>query len=201
VASGTPIGERVASLLQSESEPDQSLIDRQALWRAATQMALDHPLTGVGPRAFPEHRDAYADFSLLGSSDISFDGSFEQVELKSPHSMYLLIASEQGVVALFIWVSVLVVDLARILIRAARRRDDLATTVAVMGAGLLAYELVVMITGDFGGPGSILTGIAWGIAGWAAADLDLVSVRRGARTAPAEPAPSEPLAVTAGSPA
>ena len=69
---------------------------------------VDNPLTGVGLRAFPDFRDAYADFSLLGSSDISFGSSFERVALESPHSLYLLVASEQGLVALLVFVTVLV---------------------------------------------------------------------------------------------
>jgi O-antigen ligase len=173
VSSGTPIGDRVGSLLSSDAAPDQSLTDREALWAAATGMALDHPLTGVGLRAFPEFRDAYADFRLLGSSDISFEGSFERVALESPHNLYLLVASEQGLVALLVFVSVLAVVLVRALARAARPRSDVSTAIALAGAGLLSYEMVSMITGDIGGPGSILTGIALGVAGWAAADVDL----------------------------
>ncbi|MGY1615375.1 O-antigen ligase family protein [Geodermatophilus sp. SYSU D00691] len=173
ISSGSAIGERVQSLLLADSEPDQSLMDREALWRAATQMALDNPVTGVGPRAFPDHRDAYADFSLLGSSDISFGASFERVELKSPHSLYLLVASEQGVVALVVFATVLAVLLARGLVRAARRRSDWSTTLALAGVGLLGYELMVFVTGDLGGSGSVLTGVALGLAGWAAADVDL----------------------------
>ncbi|MBJ7452351.1 MAG: hypothetical protein JHC71_09740 [Blastococcus sp.] len=129
----------------------------------------------MGLRAFPDFRDAYADFSLLGSSDISFGSSFERVALESPHSLYLLVASEQGLLALLVFVTVLAVLLTRGLLRAARRRSDWSTTIALAGVGLLCFELVSMITGDFGGPGSILTGISLGLAGWAAADVDLRS--------------------------
>lgn len=190
VASGSSVGERIGSLLEADATPDQSVTDREALWRAATQMAFDNPLTGVGPRAFPEARDAYADFSLLGSSDISFGADFARVELKSPHSLYLLIASEQGLLAAVVFIAVLAVLLARGLVRTARRRSDLSTTVALMGVGLLAYEIMVMVTGDFGGPGSILTGIALGLAGWAAADLDLLG-RTAPPALPQEDAPVE----------
>jgi len=65
VAGGSSVGERIGSLLQADATPDQSVTDREALWRAATQMAFDNPLTGVGPRAFPEARDAYAEALLL----------------------------------------------------------------------------------------------------------------------------------------
>ncbi|WP_448611150.1 O-antigen ligase family protein [Geodermatophilus sp. URMC 60] len=174
--SDTDIGRRVDSLLSAESAPDQSLLDRLALWRAAQQMTLDRPLTGIGPRAFPEHRDAYADLSLLGSSDISFasDLDFQQVALKSPHSLYLLIASEQGLIVVLLYGTLAAVLLVRGLVRASRRRSDASTSLALIGAGLLTYELVNTVTGDIGGPGSLLIGIALGVAGWAAADIDLV---------------------------
>jgi O-antigen ligase len=173
--SNTEIGHRVDSLLSAESVPDQSLTDRLALWRAAEQMALDQPLTGVGPRAFPEHRDAYADLSLLGSSDISFqsDVNFEQVALKSPHNLYLLIASEQGLVVLLLYGTLAALLLVRGLMRAARRRSDESTQLALIGAGLLVFELMSTVSGDIGGPGSVLLGMAFGLAGWAAADIDL----------------------------
>jgi O-antigen ligase len=172
--SGTPVGKRLGSLLTSESTPDHSVIDRKALWNAAWHMALDHPLTGVGVRTFPDHRDSYAGLSLLGSSDISEGTNFQRVALDSPHDLYLLIASEQGLVALSVWVAVLAVLGARGLVRVARRRSDSSTTLALMGVGLLAYELVAVVSGDIGGPGSILIGLAFGLAGWAAADFDLV---------------------------
>jgi O-antigen ligase len=173
VNSGSAIGQRLGSFLSSDASPDQALIDRQSLWAAALDMSLDNPVTGVGVRAFPDFRDAYADFSLLGSSDISLGSSFEQVALESPHSLYLLIASEQGLLALLVFVSVLAILLGRGLVRTARPRSDLSTTVALAGVGLLSYELISMITGDLGGPASILTGIALGVAGWGAADVDL----------------------------
>jgi O-antigen ligase len=173
--SNSEVGRRVGSLLSAESTPDQSLTDRLALWSAAERMALDHPLTGVGPRAFADHRDAYADLSLLGSSDISFqsDVDFQQVALKSPHNLYLLLASEQGLVVLLVYCIVVVVLLVRGLMRAARRRSDASTSLALIGVGLLVYELVSTVTGDLGGPGSILWGVVIGLAGWAAADVDL----------------------------
>jgi hypothetical protein len=191
---------RVASVLDAGSEPDQSVIDRQALWHAATEMALDHPLTGVGPRAFPEHRDAYADLSLLGSSDIAIGSSFQRVSLDSPHDFYLLVAGELGLVAAAVFVLVFLVLLARGVVRAARRRSDASTALALAGAGLLAYELVSFVSADLGGPGSIYVAVALGLAGWAAADVDLLPDRprpEPARGAPVDEPSREP--VTTGS--
>ena len=173
-ASGSELGLRLQSLLTANSAPDQSVIDREELWAAAAGMALDHPLTGVGPRAFPEHRDAYADLGLLGSSDISFGSDFQQVGLETPHSLYLLVASEQGLLVALVYATVLALFLMRSLVRVARRRSDASTTLALVGAGLLTYQLVSMATGDIGGPGSLLLAVCLGIGGWAAADVDLV---------------------------
>ncbi|SDF64641.1 O-antigen ligase [Blastococcus aurantiacus] len=171
VARGGELADRATSLVGGT--PDQSLVDRFALWEAARQMAFDHPLTGVGPRAFAEHRDAYADLSLLGSSDIAFGGDFEQVALESPHNFYLLVASEQGLVAAGVFVVVFLVLLARGLVRSARPRSDLSTALALTGAGVLAYHLTSMLAADLGGPGSLFVAVALGLAGWAAADHDL----------------------------
>jgi O-antigen ligase len=169
---------RLTSLVDVGSEPDQSVIDRLALWKAAERMAYDHPLTGVGPRAFPDHRDAYADLSLLGSSDIAQGGDFQRVALDSPHDFYLLVASEQGLVAAALYGLVFLVLLARGFVRAARPRSDVSTALALAGTGALVYELVGMISADLGGPGSILVAIAVGLAGWGAADLRLAGSDR-----------------------
>lgn len=173
IARGGDLADRLASLLDAGSSPDQSVVDRLALWTAARDMAFDRPLTGVGARAFAEHRDAYADLSLLGSSDIAFGGDFERVALESPHNFYLLIASEQGLVAAGVFVVVFVLLVARGLVRSARPRSDVSTALALAGTGVLVYQLVLMLSGDLGGPGSIFVTVSLGLAGWAAADQDL----------------------------
>jgi O-antigen ligase len=174
ISSGnTALGERLSSVLSAGTTPDQSLIDRQALWRAAARMAFDHPLTGVGPRAFPAHRDAYADLTLLGSSDIGLGSSFARVSLDSPHDFYLLVAAEDGLVAAGVFGITFAVLAVRGFLRAARRRSDLSTALTLAGAGVFSYELVAMITGDLGGPDSIFVAVIMGLAGWAAADVDL----------------------------
>jgi O-antigen ligase len=175
IASGSDLGQRVESLVEVDEAPDQSVRDRLALWGAARQMAVDHPLTGVGVRGFPDHRDAYAGLTLLGSSDIAVaDADFQQVAVDSPHNFYLLIASEQGLIATLVYATVFAVLLVRGLVRAARPRADDSTAVALAGTGVLGYILVDMITGDLGGPGSIYVALVIGLAGWAAADLDLL---------------------------
>ncbi len=173
IAGQSSLGERVQSLISAGSDPDQSVKDRLALWGAAGAMTSEHPVVGIGPRAFPERRDAYADLTLLGSSDISDASGFRQVELRSPHNFFLLVASEQGMLALTVYVTVLAMLLARSLIRAARRESGLSMAMTMSGAGMLAYELVDMMSGDLGGPNSVMVAMVLGMAGWAAADQPL----------------------------
>ncbi len=178
LASGGELADRVESVVDAGSEPDQSVVDRLALWEAATEMAWDYPWTGVGPRSFVEHRDAYADLRLLGSSDIAFGSEFDQVALESPHNFYLLVASEQGLVAAALFVVSFLVLLCRGLVRAARPGSGPDAAVALAGTGTLVLQLVGMLTGDLGGPSSLTLAITLGLAGWAAADTRLLRSRR-----------------------
>ncbi|WP_166509563.1 O-antigen ligase [Blastococcus sp. TF02-8] len=173
LASQGELADRLDSLITAESDPDQSFVDRLSLWHAAAGMALDHPWTGVGPHAFVDHRDAYADLALLGSSDIALGSDFEQVALESPHNFYLLVASELGLVAAAVFVASFLVVLGRGLVRSARPRQDEATATSLAGVGMLAFALVGMLTSDLGGPWSILLAVLLGVAGWAAADQEL----------------------------
>ncbi len=173
VVTGTAIGRRLSTLVSSLSNPDQSLTDRSELWSAALGMAYDHPWLGVGPRAFAIYRDGYSGVAVQASSDIAIGADFQQVALESPHNFYLLVASEQGLLVAFAYVAVLVTLLARGARRTARRRSDLSTAVALTGVAALSLQLVIMLTGDLGGPTSIIMALSVGLAAWAAADVDL----------------------------
>lgn len=52
--------ERVSSITQVADAPDQSVTDRYTMWAAAVDMWREQPLTGVGLKGFPGHRDAHA---------------------------------------------------------------------------------------------------------------------------------------------
>jgi O-antigen ligase len=199
-ATGGELASRFLSLVDVQSDPDQSFVDRLALWQAAADMAVDHPWTGVGPHAFVDHRDAYADLSLLGSSDIGFGSDFAQVALESPHNFYLLVASELGLLAAALFLVAFLVLVSRGLVRAARPRSDASTAVTLAGVGVLVFVLVNMLTSDLGGPFSILLAVSLGVAGWAAADQDLVSPRADLPAAPTTGTelPVEPVAVGGG---
>jgi O-antigen ligase len=92
-----PLVQRISSITSSVNRPDTSVSDRYGLWTAAGAMWRDHPVTGVGIKNFPRHRDRYAPVSVSSASDIADPGSgFRRVELLSPHNLYLLVLSEQG---------------------------------------------------------------------------------------------------------
>ena len=90
---------RVASITSSTSGPDQSVTDRYVLWKTAAAMWRDHPVAGVGLKEFPAYRDSFAPVNVSSGSDVEGPGlSFQREPLLSPHNMYLLVLSEQGVV-------------------------------------------------------------------------------------------------------
>src|SRR5207244_12287288 len=92
---------------------------RYGLWRAATGMWTDHPITGVGLKNFASFRDEYAPLSVSSGSDVADPVSgFQREPLLSPHNMYLLILSEQGLIG----ISAFAVPFAALGLAAVRRR-------------------------------------------------------------------------------
>ncbi|MQS08998.1 hypothetical protein FNX48_017955 [Streptomyces sp. IF17] len=161
------VADRLTSIGRVTDTPDQSVIDRYALWDAALTMWRQEPWTGVGPRGFPDHRDAAASVALSSGSDTGGAGwEFERQQLLSPHNMYLLVLAEQGLLgataAFGAW-AVLLTGCARRLRGVPpgpSRRLGLAAT------GLLIWQLVNFLYADIGGPTTVLTGLALGLAAW-----------------------------------
>ncbi|MFF1449436.1 O-antigen ligase family protein [Streptomyces sp. NPDC058274] len=93
--------ERISSITQVTDAPDQSVTDRYTMWAAAVGMWRQHPVAGVGLKGFPEHRDGHASLALSSGSDTEGAGAaFRKQPLLSPHNMYLLVLSEQGLAGL-----------------------------------------------------------------------------------------------------
>src|SRR5690606_31970576 len=93
--------ERVGSITRVTDTPDQSVTDRYTMWAAAAGMWREQPLTGVGLKGFPEHRDSHASLALSSGSDTEGAGAaFRRQPLLSPHNMYLLVLAEQGLIGL-----------------------------------------------------------------------------------------------------
>ncbi|GCB49274.1 O-antigen ligase [Streptomyces sp. NL15-2K] len=174
--------ERIDSITQVTDAPDHSVVDRYTLWASATDMWSQHPLTGVGLKSFPEYRDGHATLALSSASDIDGAGvSFDRQPLLSPHNMYLLVLSEQGLIGLLglagSWLALLVCGLRRLL----RVRDrGPGLDCALVACGLLVWLLTDFVYGDIGGPSTVLTAVALGlVAWWALAGHERVDVSRG----------------------
>ncbi len=171
--------ERLSSITQVTDTPDQSVTDRYTMWAASADMWREHPVTGVGLKGFPDHRDSHASLALSSGSDTAGAGSgFVRQPLLSPHNMYLLILSEQGLLGL----GTLAGAWAALLVCAVRRwtgqragRDGTGGArgtggprldCALVACGLLVWQLIDFVYADIGGPSTVLTAIAFGMAAW-----------------------------------
>ncbi|AYG82161.1 hypothetical protein DWB77_04331 [Streptomyces hundungensis] len=160
--------ERLASITQVESAPDQSVTDRYTMWAAAELMWRQQPLGGVGLKGFPAHRDAHSSLALSSGSDTAGAGAaFKRQPLLSPHNMYLLVLSEQGLIGVVTlvggWAALLVTGV-RALHRARRQRAPMDC--GLVALGLLTWLLVDFFYGDIGGPSTALTALVLGLAAW-----------------------------------
>jgi O-antigen ligase len=131
-------------------------------------MWRDRPLTGVGLKGFPDHRDGHASLALSSGSDTDGAGAgFHRQPLLSPHNMYLLVLSEQGLLGLLAlagsWLALLVCGLRRLF---HVRRPPAGLDCALVGCGLLVWQLVDFVYADIGGPSTALTALVLGLAAW-----------------------------------
>jgi O-antigen ligase len=160
--------QRIDSIAQVTDAPDQSVVDRYTLWASATGMWREHPLTGVGLKGFPDYRDGHATLALSSGAEIAGAGaSYRRQPLLSPHNMYLLVLSEQGLIGLLGlaggWLALLVRGL-RGLPRGRQRTAGLDC--ALVGCGLLVWLLTDFVYADIGGPSTVLTAMALGLVAW-----------------------------------
>ncbi len=175
---GAVVVARVETVVSSASSPDQSVADRYGLWSAALRMWSEEPVTGIGVKNFSEHRDSQLGISTSSGADAASDDSYERVQLLSPHEQYLLVLSEQGLVGLLAYLSLVVVAAVGPLRRVDGRRSLTSTTgLALFGVG--TQFVVTNFWGDLAGPTAPLQGVVFGLA------LALTATPRPAR----EPAP------------
>lgn len=165
----TLLQERVSSIGQVGDAPDQSVTDRYTMWAAAAGMWRERPLTGVGLKGFPEHRDGHASLALSSGSDIEGAGAaYRKQPLLSPHNMYLLVLSEQGLTGLVAlagsWLALLVLGLRR-LVRARGARGP-GLDCGLVACGLMVWQLVNFAYSDIGGPSTVLTAVCLGLTAW-----------------------------------
>jgi O-antigen ligase len=161
------ISERAASITRVTDAPDPSVTDRYTLWTAALGMWREHPVTGVGLKRFPAERDGHAGLGLSSASDTAGAGQgFAREPLLSPHNMYLLTLSEQGLLGCTLltggWAAVLALGLRRLRTAPGRRVPG----PGLVAAGLLLWQCVDFLYADIGGPSTVLTALLLGLAAW-----------------------------------
>ncbi|HEV2635586.1 MAG TPA: lipid II flippase MurJ [Actinocrinis sp.] len=163
----TSIVARFTSIFSSTSAPDQSVTDRYSLWSAAIGIGEEYPLSGVGLKQFQNYRDSKAPIALSGGGQTDSSTNGYQVEpLLSPHNMYLLAFSEQGVpggaVFLFLLVGLPMLALLRLWrIRKGGPPAKLAFALAAAGWGL--WGMLDFLYADIGGPTTVLYSVLLGI--------------------------------------
>nr|WP_079100347.1 O-antigen ligase family protein [Streptomyces sp. WMMB 322] len=170
------VEERLTSITHIGSAPDRSVTDRYSLWSAATSMWQDDPLTGVGPKNFPAHRDGHASVGLSSGSDTAGAGmQFQKEPLLSPHNMYLLVLSEQGLIGAVAFVGgggVLLLCGLRRLYAARRARPGGPTDApgtadcGLAAVGLFVWQGVDFLYADIGGPSTVMTAVLLGAITW-----------------------------------
>ncbi|AYA17601.1 O-antigen ligase domain-containing protein [Streptomyces alfalfae] len=162
--------ERLGSITQVTGAPDQSVVDRYTMWAASADMWREHPVTGVGLKGFPDHRDGHASLALSSASDTAGAGSgFVRQPLLSPHNMYLLVLAEQGLLGLAAlaggWAALLVLGL-RAWHGERAGRGGSRPDCALLACGLLVWQLVDFVYADIGGPSTVLTAVMLGMVAW-----------------------------------
>ncbi|MFD4029666.1 O-antigen ligase family protein [Streptomyces sp. NPDC058637] len=164
------ISQRLTSITEVTSAPDRSVNDRYTMWAAAAGMWREQPATGVGLKGFPAHRDGHASIGLSAGSDTAGAGQdFVKQPLLSPHNMFLLVLSEQGLIGFTAlvgsWAALLVGGVRRLVLARSRRREA-AVDCGLAAVGLMTWQTVDFLYADIGGPSTVLTGIVLGLAAW-----------------------------------
>lgn len=176
VPATSEVGSRLATLGTLLSAPDRSVSDRYDLWWTAAQMWRDHPVAGVGLKLFPAYRDSYAPLSLSSGSDVSDRNiEFLREPLLSPHNMYLLVLSEQGLLGALALGGLLLGLAAMTLRRTWLAREGAGPPdgsapdgriVSVVAVGVVTWTLVSFLYGDIGGSTAVLMSVLLGLALW-----------------------------------
>jgi O-antigen ligase len=195
------LGARFATIGSSVTAPDRSVSDRYELWQTALGAWRDHPVTGIGLKQFAAYRDSYAPLHLSSGSDVADPSlGFRREPLLSPHNMYLLVLSEQGLAGalafgtLLLGLAVLAWRRTREVAEGAgppdgRNPDGQCPTdgqcpdgrlASVASVGIVAWTLLDFIDSDLGGQATVLMSVLVGVALWWAAQPGARTAARGA---------------------
>ncbi|MGH6692114.1 MAG: O-antigen ligase family protein, partial [Gammaproteobacteria bacterium] len=130
--------ERIATITASPEEQDGSASSRRIIWGTAIEIALDHPLTGIGVGTYERANAQYAPPEL---------GKAGGQRWKDTHNTYLNIWAEIGTPGLIAFVAMLVTVLTRSR-RALRRVPPDDALARFVRAGVTAVW-VFAVTGIF----------------------------------------------------
>jgi len=153
----------------------QNVVTRQALWRAAGDEWVHHPLLGVGPSEFGPNSDRYVGnrpYSVTGSPvnisvahNITFHGTSEI----AVHNSYLELLAENGALGLLAFVGTLALAFHGLVRRQAEVRPgspDQRLLMALQGAFVVMAVTACFISAQVGFPfwfiGALATGVAYG---------------------------------------
>ncbi|MGW4893799.1 O-antigen ligase family protein [Kitasatospora sp. NPDC004240] len=156
------VADRLGTIGSVSAAPDQSVSDRYDLWATAGRIWQDHPVSGAGPKAFQQLRDSHAPLRLSSGSDAA-DATigFQREPLLSPHNMYFLVLSEQGLIGIVAYAALFL----GLLLRCLRR----ASGTGPAALALLVWVLVDFLYADIGGTTTVLTSVVLGLAARTAA--------------------------------
>ncbi|SEM11583.1 O-antigen ligase family protein [Streptacidiphilus jiangxiensis] len=155
---------RLSSIGQVTGAADHSVTDRYDLWTTAGRIWREHPLTGVGPKEFPYFRDAHAPLRLSSGSDTGGAGAgYSREPLLSPHNMYMLVLSEQGLIGITAFLALLL----------GTALGAWRTPVVV---GLLVWQMVDFLYADIGGTTTVLISVVLGLCASALARGSLAAI-------------------------
>ncbi|MEU9044010.1 MULTISPECIES: O-antigen ligase family protein [unclassified Kitasatospora] len=159
---GSGVTKRISSIGSVSAAPDQSVSDRYDLWATAGRIWQDHPVHGAGPKAFQQLRDSHAPLRLSSGSDAADPTiGFQREPLLSPHNMYFLVLSEQGLIGITAYAALFLA----LLLGCLRRSRGFGFA----ALALLTWVLVDYLYADIGGTTTVLTSVVLGLAARAAA--------------------------------
>lgn len=132
------LNQLISGEAESTVHPDTSFRQRTLLMRTAWEMFSDHPIIGVGAGNYSEH---YQEYSQHVGSTVSSYENFDQ--RRFPHSLYLEIAAETGLLGLTIFALIVGACLssARSAVRRFEKTGDLpsANLVTSLALGFVGY--------------------------------------------------------------
>jgi O-antigen ligase len=146
---------------------DQSVQDRYGLWHAAGAIWQSHPVLGVGLKEFPAYRDANAPMDLSAYSDADSPSlGYVREPLLTPHNVYLLVLSEQGLVGMAAFGLLAVVVAAGLARGMLARPSGLRKASGLAVVGFLVWQGVDFLYADLGGVVSLVMAMFLGAACW-----------------------------------